>query len=368
MGWQSEGYGFRKNPYADQHTVRVAYATNAGGFGGDYRGEFRRENSRAYSGLYLRASGLDFLHFYGFGNETQAPDDEDFYQVKQSIYRVEPSYTFPVVGQVMATVRANVTYAKTKLEPDQFITTDQPYGATNFVEPGVGAGLSYDTRDSKIAPMRGAHVELDGTVFPEAWDVVSTFSEVHGEASYYQPIGRPVLALRVGGKVWREFPYFEAAYIGGSRSVRGFPTQRYAGDGSVYGNAELRIPLTRIYIFVPGTLGVFALGDIGRVYVDGEFSDAWHSSAGGGIWASFLNTANTFSFSVASSEEGTRIYLMAGFAYSRRRSLGGPHALAAVCRPVTLQSLLQRTPGIRVAAEFKYVNPVEHARRSLQLR
>ena len=71
LGWQSDGYGFRKDPYADEHTVRVAYATNAGGFGGDYRGEFRRENSRAYSGLYVRASGLDFLHFYGYGNESQ---------------------------------------------------------------------------------------------------------------------------------------------------------------------------------------------------------------------------------------------------------------------------------------------------------
>jgi hypothetical protein len=316
LGWQSEGYGFRKDPYADQHTVRVAYATNAGGFGGDYRGEFRRENSRSYSGLYVRASGLDFLHFYGYGNDSKSTEDEDFYKVKQSIYRVEPSYTFPVAGPVMATVRANATYAKTKLEANQFISEQQPYGADNFLAPGVGAGLSYDTRDSKIAPMHGAHVAVDGTVFPEMWDVVSTFSEVHGEASYYLPLGRPVLALRAGGKkVWRSFPYFEAAYIGGSRNVRGYPSQRYAGDGSVYGNAELRIPLTRIYIFVPGTLGVFGLGDVGRVFVDGENSETWHSTFGGGVWASFLNTINTVSLSIADSEEGTRVYLMAGLAF-----------------------------------------------------
>ncbi|HXV14145.1 MAG TPA: BamA/TamA family outer membrane protein, partial [Candidatus Krumholzibacteria bacterium] len=319
LGWQSEGYGFRKDPYSDKHVVRVGYATEAGGFGGDYRGEYRRENSRSYAGLYLRGSGLDFLHFYGFGNESPSTEDEDFYKVKQSLYKIEPSYTCPLAGPLMATVRANVAYAKTKLEPNQFITDVHPYGAEDFLQYGAGLGLSIDTRDSDVAPMRGAHVAVDGTVFPAAADVASAFGEVHGEAAYYQPIGilsTPTLALRAGGKkVWRDYPYYEAAYIGGSRTVRGFPQQRFAGDASVFGNAELRIPLTRIYIFVPGSLGVFALADIGRVYLEGESSDTWHTSAGGGIWCSFLNTANTASLAVAASEEGTRVYVLAGLAF-----------------------------------------------------
>ncbi len=319
LGWVSEGYGFRKDPYSDKHTVRIAYATNAGGFGGDYRGEFLRENSRSWSGLYVRASGLDFLNFYGFGNDTQAPDDEDFYQVKQSLYRFEPSYHFPLVGPVMAAIRAHATYAKTKLEANQFITEEHPYGADDFLQYGAGVGLSIDTRDSEVAPMRGAHIAVDGNVFPELGDVVTTFGEVHGEAAYYQPISilnNPTLALRAGGrKVWREAPYYEAAYIGGSRTVRGFPQQRYGGNASAFGNAELRIPLARVYIFVPGNLGVFALADVGRVFVEGESSDTWHSSAGGGVWCSFLNTANTASLAVAASEEGTRIYIYAGLMF-----------------------------------------------------
>ncbi len=319
VAWQSEGYGFRQDPNADRHTVRLGYATEAGGFGGDYRGEFRRENSRSYSQLYLRGSALDFLHFYGFGNETESTEDEDFYKVMQSLYRVEPSYTVPVAGPVMGTIRANVTYAKTKLEGNHFINLAPPYGAEDFLQGGVGAGLSLDSRDSDVAPMRGAHIALDGTVFPEVWDVTSAFGEVHGEAAYYQPIGilsTPTLALHAGGKkVWRDFPYYEAAYIGGSRSVRGFPQQRFAGDASAYGSAELRIPLSRIYIFVPGNLGIFGLYDIGRVYLEGETSDSWHSSYGGGLWATFINTANTASLAVAASEEDTRIYLIAGFAY-----------------------------------------------------
>jgi hemolysin activation/secretion protein len=154
-------------------------------------------------------------------------------------------------------------------------------------------------------------------------DVVSTFGEVHGEAAYYQPIdilSTPTLALHVGGKkVWSDtagaIPYHEAAYIGGSRSVRGYPQQRFAGDASTYGAAELRVPLSRIYIFVPGNLGIFGLYDIGRVYLEGDTSDSWHSSYGGGLWATFINTANTASLAIAASEEDTRLYLLAGFAF-----------------------------------------------------
>jgi hypothetical protein len=70
-----------------------------------------------------------------------------------------------------------------------------------------------------------------------------------------------MLALRVGGKqVFGDYPYHEAAYIGGANTLRGFPKQRFAGDASAFGSAELRIPVTRVYILVPGQLGVFALG------------------------------------------------------------------------------------------------------------
>jgi hypothetical protein len=319
VGIQREKYGFRKDPYAEKHTLRIGYATGAGGFGGDYRGEFRRENSRSYSGLYVRASGLDFLHYFGYGNETSDAGGEDFYQVKQSLYKFEPSYTVPLVGQWMGSARANVTYAKTKLEPNQFISVDQPYGAEDFLQAGVGARIELDTRDSEYAPMSGAHVVVEGTVFPDTWDVVETFGEVHGDVAYYQPISilsTPTLAMRVGGKqVWGTYPYHEAAYVGGGRTVRGFAQQRFAGDASVYGNVELRIPVARVYIFVPGQLGVFGLADTGRVYLDGESSDKWHFGAGGGLWCSFLNAKNTASFSVANSEEGTRVYLIAGLAF-----------------------------------------------------
>jgi hypothetical protein len=316
---QSEGYGFRKDPYASKGTFRLGYATRAGAFGADYRGEFRRENSQTRTGLYLRASGLDFLHFYGFGNETGAGGDEDFYKVKHTEYVVEPSVHTSVTRHGTAAVRLSAKYTKTDLSDDRFIATAPPYGTEDYFQTGAGAGLSIDTRDSDTVPSRGFRISADGMVFPPVGAVESTFGEVHGEAAYHQPIpvaSNPTLALRAGGKqVWGTYPWHEAAYIGGGATVRGFAQQRFAGDSSLYGSAELRVPLARIYLLVPGNLGVYAFGDVGRVFLDGESSSRWHAGAGGGFWLGLIYPGSAVSVSIASSEEGTRVYIHAGLAF-----------------------------------------------------
>jgi hypothetical protein len=43
--------------------------------------------------------------------------------------------------------------------------------------------------------------------------------------------------------VWGQVPFQEAAFIGGASTVRGLYSDRYAGDASAYGNAELRFHL-----------------------------------------------------------------------------------------------------------------------------
>ena len=127
---------------------------------------------------------------------------------------------------------------------------------------------------------------------------------------------RPTLALRVAGrKLWGTYPFYEAAFVGGDSTVRGFVEHRFVGDAAVFGNLELRLSLARVFILVPTQLGVFGLGDAGRVYFSGQTSDRWHAAAGGGVWLSFLSPANTVSVAAAHSVEGTRWYVKAGFAF-----------------------------------------------------
>ena len=70
--------------------------------------------------------------------------------------------------------------------------------------------------------------------------------------------------LRVSGKkVWGTFPFHESAFIGGASTLRGWPKQRFAGDAALYGNAELRLFLTKFFLVLPGDFGVFGLADPG---------------------------------------------------------------------------------------------------------
>lgn len=155
---------------------------------------------------------------------------------------------------------------------------------------------------------------------PGFWTWTRHSGEIHGEASTYLTAAsaplEPTLALRVGGKqVWGKFPYQEAAYIGDISTVRLGRQNRYAGDASLYAGAELRLFLTRFYLLAPGDFGIFGLADVGRVYLDGEESNVWHAAGGGGIWASFLDRANTLSLSLARSAERTGVYLTVGFGF-----------------------------------------------------
>jgi hypothetical protein len=62
-------------------------------------GDFRRENRSSYFSLYGYASGIDVLRFYGFGNETEATEGQEFYRVHATQYLLHPALRVPFGGK-----------------------------------------------------------------------------------------------------------------------------------------------------------------------------------------------------------------------------------------------------------------------------
>src|SRR5207244_34025 len=281
----------------------------------------------------------------------------DFYKVKQQQYLVAPALRFALSRSADFSVGPVYTFAHTKLEPGTFIDAARPYGVADYGQIGGTADFRADTRDVPRAASRGIVFHFGGSVYPKALDVGAAFGEGHAEAATYltarMPL-QPTLAVRVAGKkVWGTYPLHEAAYVGGATTVRGFVEHRFAGDdsdsghvelghtgpghesayvggattvrgvvehrfagdASVYGNVELRFSVAKFFFLVPTEVGLFGLGDAGRVFLSGETSDRWHAGAGGGLWLAFLSRANTVSVAVAHSVEGTRVYVRAGFPF-----------------------------------------------------
>jgi len=320
-GFGVTGYAFRREPYASRMRLWVNYASSAQRFQAEYLGAFRWLGRRTLVTLDARASGLDVVRFHGFGDATPAPRAGDFNKVRQQAYLVAPAVVWVPSAHTTFAIGPVLRFTQTTPEPGTLLDSLRPYGINGFHEAGLQTTLRFVATGPSGAPGQGreAHLVLGGSVYPALWDVDATFGEVHAEAaadlSTALPL-EPTLALRVGGKkVFGPYPFHEAAYIGGATTVRGFAEHRFAGDGAVYGNAELRVWLFRFHWLLPTEVGVFGLTDAGRVYLSGETTDRWHSAAGGGLSLAFLNRANVLSVAAARSVEGTRIYVRAGFAF-----------------------------------------------------
>ena len=212
--------------------------------------------------------------------------------------------------------------------PDGLHRLGSTEGLGQFAQAGLKAGFDLDTRGhprtgtlgdqfrSDGKPARsGVRLKLEGQYYPDLWDS-NGFGGVEGTLRGYLAGKRAMLPARVGGRrVWGDYPWFEAAFVGGSKSLRGYRKNRFAGDTSLYGSVEARLWLFKGRLIAPGRWGVFGLADTGRVSLQGESSGGWHTSYGGGIFFQMLTLNTVFHGAVAHGDEGTRWYVDYGFAF-----------------------------------------------------
>jgi hypothetical protein len=317
--YQLTDYGFRKHDYASRQTLSGAYSTARKGFRFDYGGEFLRTNSRKRTLVSARASDIEVLRFFGFGNETSDAAGEAFHRFDMRQFILTPALSLPLADKLDFVFGPTVKYATTKPERGSFLDLTRPYGSGDFGQVGVTAAIRLDRRNTVRAATKGAFLNIDGTYYPKVWSVEEAFGNVRGELGTYLTAPgrlRPTLALRAGGKkLFGDFPFHESAFIGGPDTVRGLQRERYAGDASAYGTAELRVRLFRLRLLVPTDVGVFGLADGGRVFVDGEESDRWHHGEGGGVFFTFYRPENTLSAAAVKAEGKLRFYVQGGFAF-----------------------------------------------------
>jgi hypothetical protein len=324
-GIHTQRYGFRHTPYSTSHQVRAGWSFGEGSGRADYAGEFHRENRDSFFALYAYGSGVEVLRFYGFGNETTAPADQDINKVNANQFVLYPSFKVPF-GKALLTLGPALKYTQSDQSASQFINTVQPYGVGHFGALALHGVLSWDGRDNQVFPRKGVFAAARASYFPEAWDVTSNFGQVNGNVNTYLSAGKvATLALRASGKkVFGAYPYMEAASIGegglGAGSleeprdtVRGYRARRFLGDASASLQSDLRLRVSHITIFLPGAWGVVGFADVGRVWLEGETSDTWHTGVGGGIWLTLLNDRMGFSSGISHGKDDDLIYFKGGF-------------------------------------------------------
>ena len=145
-----------------------------------------------------------------------------------------------------------------------------------------------------------------------------------------------LLDLRIAAeKNWGRYPFFESAFLGGTpatspldltgatvgSTLRGYDSNRFAGDASVVANSELRVSIGKFLALLPFRYGIVGIADVGRVFLAGETSSRWHAGVGGGVWLAVYAATQTFQLAssinalIVRSDERTAFYLSTGFGF-----------------------------------------------------
>ncbi len=318
-------YGFRKDPYASRATLSGAVTTKLKGLL-RFDADFRFENSPLLIGIDAYGSSLGTVHFFGVGNDTELIPDTDassnFYDVENT--RIEGEFTFRSDwGRILDVgIGATGGFSNTKDDPNTFLGQNPVYGVGQFGLVGAMLRLDLATRKPgmliETANRPHASLRLRSQYYPKLIDVVDAYGTLDVVGATALPLGvrRWELGLRAGGKkIWGDAPWFQLAFIGGDNSLRGWAAQRFAGDASLYGDAELRLDLFNYHIIFPSTFGILGLADAGRVWVDGDSPGGWHTGYGGGIWLALRGTRSIVSAAYAESDEDQGLYLNIGFSF-----------------------------------------------------
>ncbi len=312
-------YGFRNAPFAREVTLSGAVATGDGWGKAGITADFRRSNSRLATVVEARFSGIDILRFHGFGNDSPIQGVASDHNVEINQFTFVTDAVLHAFEGLEAYAGPRLQYSSATNDEGGFFQTvsDTLYGSGRFGQVGLEAGLRLDR--SKTAPGVGYGATVAGSFTPGLWDVESAYGSLRGVSRINANLGgalAPTVALRAGGELqFGDAPFQNAAYLGGRDNLRGWSSERFAGDALAFGSAELRFAIARFRLSLPAELGLVGFADVGRVYFDGDSPGGWHTGQGGGFWLAFLDRSNALTVMLAGGgDDGRKV--LAGFGFS----------------------------------------------------
>ncbi|MBI4417877.1 MAG: BamA/TamA family outer membrane protein [Ignavibacteriales bacterium] len=248
-------------------------------------------------------------NFYGLGSGTRAENHET--------YTKEPLEIQLVAGRGWS--RKLVTQVGLKFKTVNnvgYVSSGLFAGTLDSINHGRSSGWSltasvrYDSRDSYINPSRGYVAQLDAERgFAGDYRATSASLALQTYEALFYP--KTILAVRVMGQIvdGTGLPVHTYASLGGNRTLRGFPQDRFLGKALVLGNLEARFPI--VWRFQ------------GLVYYDaGQVHENAHKLIRGRGWRTDIGTGLRFlmdtfvvRLDVGWSDEGSGLYFNFGHVF-----------------------------------------------------
>lgn len=319
LGGRINYYDFRMHPFSHRYDLSASYSTISERpeviFTGDFNDFIRGINVK----IPVKYTGLEITRFYGFGNQSIRDEklvEEEYYNVSQKYFGVGSYFEIPVINHLTFQPGFLFEFSHVLKREGKLVTELNPYGLGSHNFFALSVSFLFDNRDDRDFPYNGYYFKLYSNIYPDVLNNKDFFGKLSFDGRSYLSsnyITDFTLALRTYSETaWGYYPFYKGATIGGKKTLRGFPRDRYVGDYSLMGSAELRFYLTKVFFLVPFKLGMNLFSDCGRVFLEGETSNLWHTSYGGGFWFSFNKRMINFSINYAKSPETFRIYLSLG--------------------------------------------------------
>ncbi|RZS90586.1 hypothetical protein [Aquimarina brevivitae] len=251
-------------------------------------------------------------NFFGLGNESENDDEqlgEDFNraQMQQTAVSAKISYRSLFLKGLYESfdVQQNNERFFTTTNVDALVFDRNAY-------VGLETGISFDTQNALDFPTKSLSFELQGGFKQNIDNSENNFGYLSfalGAGHKIIPSGDLVLSstAEIKTNIGDNYFFYHAPTIGGNNGLRGYRNDRFSGDTYFYQSSDLKFRIKRFVTSVfPVTLGTYGGFDYGRVWVDGEDSNIWHTSFGGGVW---LSGAETFAANIGvfGSNEGVMV-------------------------------------------------------------
>jgi hypothetical protein len=313
-------HGFRKYPYKNSHTFTLNHALATDAFNFRYNAEFIGTFGRRSDLLFETDIKAPYItNFFGYGASSvydkTKPGKFKYYRARYDLANISLLLRKNFSPKVIITIGpalqlykmdANDKNNKTRniVQPNNGLDPSTAFSGQSFA--GGVFTLTANTRNNDVMPERGIYWQTNVTHLSGVNNSDYSVTRLNSDFSFYIPIIKKAMVLVDrfgGGHNFGDFEFYQAQYLGNEDNLRGYRRFRFAGRSKAYNNVELRIALAnfKTYLF-PGSLGILAFYDTGRIWADGDDSDKWFSGYGGGFWISPLRRM-VMTFSYAASKE-----------------------------------------------------------------
>lgn len=313
-------YNFTRQPFSAQHQVGWNRF-----FTFQYKGIFPSITGRKTYWLEgWKTSPEYFENFFGYGNQSQNHESlfgMDYNRIRLDRTGIQTAILFNISKNSTLKFTASVEDVKVS-EQQNFVRDDvnitridtvniiqNVYANANLIYTIGSDKKSKDAFRFFLSPEAGVIVPLNNTQKYIPYIGSSLMMNLEGEKLILASLIRAKALLN------NQFDFFQAATMGGNQGLRGFRNDRFSGQKYFVHSTDLRYDLGILRNkLLPITYEAFLGFDYGRVWLQGEDSQKWHTSVGGGFSFKLLNKFPV-NFSYFTSSEKPRMTLSLGYEF-----------------------------------------------------